>query len=168
MIVATTERLRIRWMQLSDAQFVIDMLNSPGWIENIGDRKVHTISDAENYLKQKVLIDYEKSGFGMYLIESLNDRRYIGMCGLVDRAGLEGVDIGFALMTDEMGQGFAFEACQSMIPHARENGIELLKAITLPSNTPSRKLLEKLGFQFIKEFHMEGDEDILCLYELET
>ncbi len=166
MIVAETERLIVRRMRLKDAQFVIDILNSPGWLQNIGDRKVHTLSDAEKYLKNKVLPDYGKSGFGMYLSEAKEDGRYIGMTGLVDRDGLEGIDVGFALLTEEMNKGFAFEGTKPLIDHAKSFGIELLKGITLPSNTPSRKLLEKLGFTFVKEFYLKDDPDLLCLYEM--
>jgi len=167
MIVAETERTRLRWMNLKDAQFVIDLLNSPGWLSNIGDRQVRTISDAEMYLNTKVLPDYSKTGFGMYVIEGRKDGRYIGISGLVDRPGLEGIDIGFALLPNEMKKGFAYEASLPLIPHAKEKGIQLLKAITLPSNTPSRSLLEKLNFKFIKEFYMKDDNDLLCLYQLE-
>jgi len=168
MIVAETERTRLRWMTLKDAQFVIDILNSRGWLDNIGDRKVRTISDAETYLNTKVLPDYENTGFGMYLIEGKDDGRYIGMSGLVDRPGLDGIDIGFALLPDEMKKGLAYEASLPLIPHAKEHGIKLLKAITLPSNQPSRNLLEKLGFKFVKEFYMKDDDDLLCLYQMEV
>lgn len=166
MIVVETERLRLRWITYDDAQFVIDLVNSPGWLENIGDRKVRTINDANNYIRLKILPDYKSSGFGMYVIEAKEDGRYIGMSGLVDRPGLEGIDIGFALLPEEMNKGYAYEANVPLIPHAKEHGIKLLKAITLPSNKPSRKLLEKIGFSMKREFYMKGDPELLCLYEL--
>ena len=166
MKVFETERLIVRWMNLGDTQFVIDILNSRGWIKNIGDRKVRTISDAEEYLNSKVLPDYKSSGFGMYLIERKSDGKCIGMTGLVDRPGLDGIDIGFALLDNETGKGYAFEASLPLIPHAKEQELKLLKAITRPSNKPSRSLLEKLGFLFVKDFYMDGDDDLLSLYEL--
>ena len=45
-----TERLIIRQFKLSDASFIMQLLNSPGWLEYIGDRNIRTIDDAEAYL----------------------------------------------------------------------------------------------------------------------
>lgn len=166
MIVLETERLRLRWANYDDAQFFIELLNSQGWLDNIGDRKVRTIDDAKNYIKLKLMPDYEKNGLGMYLIEAKEDGRPIGTTGFVDRPGLEGIDMGFAMLTDELNKGYGFEASFPLIAFAKEKGITLLKGITLPDNIASRKLLEKLGFSFKKEFYMKDDEDLLCLYEL--
>ena len=166
MKVFETERLNVRWIELGDAQFVINILNSKGWLDNIGDRKVRTIADAEKYMKEKMIPDYHNSGFGMYVLELKVTNTLIGMSGLVDRSGLEGIDLGFALLEEYQGKGFAFEANREVVEHAKEKDINLLKAITLPANKPSRKLLEKLGFSLTKEFYMEGDPELLCLYEL--
>ncbi len=166
MIVFETERLIVRWVTKGDAQFIIDLLNSDGWLQNIGDRNVKTIADAERYIKIKMISDYERVGFGMYVIELKSNNELIGMSGLVDRPGLEGIDLGFALLPEYEGMGYAFEANESLLIHAREMKINHLKAITLPANMPSRKLLEKLGFFMVKEFYMKGDPELLCLYDL--
>ncbi len=165
MKVLETERLLIRHIHLGDAQFVIDLLNSRGWLDNIGDRNVKTIADAERYMRKKMIPDYEKSGFGMYGVESKSEEKLIGFSGLVDRPGLEGIDLGFAFLEEYQGMGFAFEANKAIVAHAKDLGVKLLKAITLPSNISSRNLLEKLGFQLIKEFYMEKDPELLCLYQ---
>ena len=167
MKVLETERLVVRWINLGDAEFVIDILNSRGWLDNIGDRNVKTIADAERYIKVKMMSDYEKVGYGMYVLELKASSQLIGMSGLVDRPGLEGIDIGFAMLEEYQNKGFAYEANEAILVHAKEQGIKLLKAITLPANIPSRKLLEKLGFSMTKEFYMKGDPELLCLYELE-
>jgi len=41
-----TERLMIRKFQSGDAAFVYSLLNSPGWLQFIGDRNVRTLDDA--------------------------------------------------------------------------------------------------------------------------
>lgn len=166
MKVLETERLNIRWITLEDAAFVVEILNSKGWLANIGDRMVRTIKDAEDYISNKMIGDYQRVGFGMYVLSLKETNRLIGMSGFVDRPGLEGIDLGFALLDEYHGMGFAYEANRSLVDFAKELDIKLLKAITLPSNLASRKLLEKLDFKLIKKFYMENDPELLCLYEL--
>lgn len=166
MKVLETERLIVRWINLDDGQFVIDILNSKGWLDNIGNRNVHNIADAHRYIKVKMISDYDRLGYGMYVVEEKETGQLIGMSGLVNRPGLEGIDLGFALLGGYQGKGYAYEANSAIVKHAKDKGVKLLKAITLPSNLPSRKLLEKLGFSLIREFYMKEDPELLCLYEL--
>jgi len=42
-----TERLNLIPTTESDAAFMLELLNSPKWIQNIGDRKVHSLEDAK-------------------------------------------------------------------------------------------------------------------------
>ncbi|MGZ3952761.1 MAG: GNAT family N-acetyltransferase, partial [Flavisolibacter sp.] len=48
--ILETQRLRLRQFDLGDSEFIIELLNSPGWIEYIGDRNVKTKEQAETYL----------------------------------------------------------------------------------------------------------------------
>ena len=76
------------------------------------------------------------------------DNAKIGVCGLYDRDGLEGIDIGFALLPNYEKQGYAFEAADKIkIAAFNEFKINLISAITTKANTASQKLLEKLGLK---------------------
>ena len=44
--ILETERLRLREFTLNDAAFIIELLNSPGWLQFIGDRNVKTEEQA--------------------------------------------------------------------------------------------------------------------------
>jgi len=39
---------------LSDGSFFLRLLNDPSWVENIGDRGVHSDADAESYIKNSI------------------------------------------------------------------------------------------------------------------
>ena len=93
------------------------------------------------------------------------DQTKIGVCGLYKRDGLKLVDLGFALLSEFERKGYAFEATAKLVCKASEDfKIEQLAAITIPTNTPSRKLLEKLGFQFEKMFRLPHEDSELCYY----
>lgn len=56
-------------------------------------------------------------------------------------------DLGFCFHSDYHGKGFAFEACSALIKHiANERNVTAFTAGTALKNTPSCKLLNKLGF----------------------
>ena len=53
MTLLTTERLTLSPPQETDAAFVLELLNDPGWIANIGDRNVHDLNAARTYIVER-------------------------------------------------------------------------------------------------------------------
>src|SRR5215216_2894158 len=112
MIVPETERLLLRQFTVDDAQFILTLLNEPSFIRYIGDKKVRNLDNARQYILNGPVASYEKHGFGLLLVELNDSHTPIGMCGLLKREELPDADIGFALLSDFCGKGFAFEAAQ--------------------------------------------------------
>ena len=52
-----TERLILRELTFDDVQFIISLMNSPGWLKYIGDRNIHTDEDAIKYIENGKLKD---------------------------------------------------------------------------------------------------------------
>lgn len=165
--VVETARLSLRRVTAGDAAFLCRLLNEPSWLKNIGDRGVRTPADAERYVQTKILPGYEQYGFGMYLIESKSDARPMGLCGLVRRDTLPDVDLGFALLSEFWGQGYAFEAASEVVSYARRSlGLSRLLAIALPANAPSVRLLGKLGFQYQNPIRLTPTDENLELHAI--
>ena len=162
----TTNRLRIRPYTLADAPFLLELLNSPGWIENIGDRKVYDIPAAEAYIQEKMLDSYAAYGHGYYLVELRADDTPIGTCGVGQRDYLDHPDIGFAFLPEHTGRGYAYEATRSLLSYARSIfQMPRMLAFTLPSNERSIRLLKKLGLRPVHPFHLPGDPEELLLFD---
>ena len=115
MTVLETERLILRQFTTDDAGFILEQLNEPSWIQNIGDRKIRTLDDARAYIVNGPRASYEKNGFGLWLIVLKETGESIGMCGLIKRDGLEDVDIGYALFPRFWSRGYAHEAAASVM-----------------------------------------------------
>lgn len=165
MPILYTPRLELHPTSKKDATFLLELLNSPKWIQNIGDRQVHTIAQAEQYIAEKMEPQAARLGFGNFTLVRKEDGQKIGTCGLYDREGLEGVDIGFALLPAYEGKGYAFEAAQKLLKMAqKEWKLSTIQGITLEKNIASRRLLEKLGLEFKKYIHLANDEEELMLY----
>ncbi len=163
-----TDRLFIRPAQIEDAAFLKQLYNTEKWIANIGDRNIYTIAAAEEYIKTKMLHQLEEKGFSNNTIIRKSDQIKLGFCGLYDREGLDGVDIGFALLPEYEGKGYAYESASVLIKEAMPYfKLNKVSGITIKQNIVSQKLLEKLGLRFIKMFILPNDDEELMLYELE-
>lgn len=164
MIIAETNRLIISKFTLEDAQFFMELANTPNWIKYIGDRNIKTTEDAKNSIKNGHLKSYEIYGFGFYkLLLKEENNKPIGTCGLIKRDTLDNVDIGFAMLPDYEGKGFGYESSLAIIELAKNTfKLDKIVAITLPTNTNSIKLLEKIGLSYEKTVKpFDGDEELL-------
>jgi len=168
LIKSETERLFLRPTNTEDAEFLLELMNSPKWLKNIGDRKVRTVQDAINYIVTKVKTQQERLGFSNYTVIRKSDQTKIGTCGLYDRDGLEGVDIGFAFLPEYEKMGYAYESASKMMELGIQHfGLTKISAITLQENTESQRLIEKLGLKYAKRVKLPNDEAELLLYVAE-
>jgi RimJ/RimL family protein N-acetyltransferase len=163
--ILETERLSLREFTLNDTAFIIELVNTPGWIEFIGDRNIKTTEQAKEYLQNGPLKSYELNGFGLSLVEIKSSKKAIGMCGIIKRDNLENPDIGFAFLPEFAGKGFAFEIANATINYAKTVlKLPNIFAITIPSNKRSIKLLEKIGLKYTGMFSLPGDEELLMMF----
>ena len=159
MIILETERLVLREVARADAAFLLELLNSPGFLENIGDRGVRDEAQARDYIAERVLGSYRDHGFGMWLTERKSDGRPVGLAGLVRRDGLDCPDVGYAFVQKAWGQGYAQEAAAAVLHHARARlGLARLAAITSPENHASMAVLRKIGFTYEGMITLPGAE----------
>lgn len=160
-----TERLRLRPVTVDDADLMLAIWNDPAFIRNVSDRGIRTVEQAREAIEggaQKLFEDY---GYGPYCMSLKSDGSMIGICGLFKRDNLEDPDIGFSVLPDYCGKGYAGEAAAAVVNFARnELGIAVLKAIVSPANAPSIGLIKKLGLTFDQMITMPGDDDAICLY----
>jgi ribosomal-protein-alanine N-acetyltransferase len=147
-IVIETKRLVLRQLELSDAGFILELLNEDAFLRYIGDKGVRSLSDAREYIDKGPIDSYERHGFGLYAA-CLRDGTPVGICGLVKRDGLADVDVGFAFLSRHCSKGYAVESASAVLAHARRE-LRLLRvvAITSPDNSGSIAVLEKIGLKF--------------------
>jgi len=163
-----TERLFIRPTSEEDAEFILELLNAPKWIKYIGDRKVKTVENARAYIRLKMTPQLVKLGYSNYTVITKETDQKVGTCGLYDREGLEGIDIGFAFLPKHEKKGFAFEASNRIKQAALDDfKIENISAITTKDNIASQKLLEKLGLELAGTKILPNSSEELLVYKLE-
>ena len=148
----------LRRLTTDDAEFILELLNEPSFLQYIGDKGVRTIDDARKYLLTGPMDSYDRHGFGLYLTALKESGVPIGMCGLLKRETLDDVDIGFAFLPKHWLKGYAFESASAVMDYSRDTlGLERIVAVTAPDNTGSIRVLEKLGMRFEKMVRLAED-----------
>ncbi len=162
MSILETERLALRKLAAADAEFILELLNEPSFIKNIGDKGVRTNADAVRYIQNGPVASYERFGFGLYLVQLKGSGDPIGICGLLKRETLQDIDVGFAFLPRFWCKGYAVESAAAVMDHGRKVlGIGRIVAITAPENYGSIKVLEKIGLRFEGVVRLsEGEREI--------
>jgi [ribosomal protein S5]-alanine N-acetyltransferase len=158
-----TERLIIRPINLSDSKFIIELVNSEGWLKFIGNRNISTLDDAEKYI-QKIL---DSPNFHYSVFELKATKKPIGIVTFLNRVEQKFPDIGFAMLPEYEKNGYSLEASRKYLDEViQSNRYENIIAITIPDNQKSIKLLTKLGLEYESDY--VGDNGTLSVFSLNT
>lgn len=141
----TTSRLFIRSLELDDAAFMLELLNSKGFIDNIGDRGIKTIEQSKALIEDKYRDGYPTHG--LFVVERLADNAVLGTVSLLKRDNLPFDDIGYAFLPQYFRQGYATEAVTAVINQIKQQGATALHGVVDFPNHISQHLLLKLGFE---------------------
>ncbi|WP_347861902.1 GNAT family N-acetyltransferase [Salimicrobium sp. PL1-032A] len=114
-----------------------------------------TVQETEQF-HQRIQEELEKKGYGLFAAETKPEGRFIGYIGLHE-ATFEAdftpcVEVGFRLRKEAWGHGYAAEGAQACIDYGHELGIENIYSFTATGNERSRRVMEKAGMQFVKQF----------------
>lgn len=163
--VLATERLVVRRFTADDAPFVLELVGQPAFLRFIGDKGARDLEGARAYLRAGPLASYELHGFGLFHVALAVSGEPLGMCGLLRRAGLDDVEVGFAFLEGHWGHGFALEAARAVLEYGRAgHGLERIVAVTHPQNERSAHLLERLGLRLERAVELEGAAGTSHLY----
>jgi RimJ/RimL family protein N-acetyltransferase len=166
--VFVTPRLSLRKVTSGDAALLLELMNEPPYIENIGDRGVRTAPDAARYIEDKYTVSYERNGYGLYLVELREGLVPIGICGLVRRPALDHPDVGFAYLQRFWSKGYASEAAEATLAFARDTlALPYLYGVVSPSNARSIRILERLGLRYLRPIQIPGNSSEAQVYGME-
>ena len=92
----STERLYLESLTFHDNEFILELVNSKGWLKFIGDRNIKSLSDSSTYI-QKIL---DNPNTIYWVVKIKNSKTNIGIITFIKRDYLEHHDIGFAFLPD--------------------------------------------------------------------
>ena len=164
-MIAETERTILRRLTADDAAFILDLVNQPSFLANIGDKGVRTLDDAREFIEHGHWRKDQPPGHGQFLVELKPERTPIGVCGILYRPQLDVTDFGCAFLPEYWRQGFAVETIAAVIEYGRSIlGLEKIVGLTAPHNQASIGILTKLGMTYERTVKMTDDDSGTLLY----
>lgn len=154
----TSKRLKLERLNLNDAAFIFELLNTEGWIKFIGDRNIRSIEDSEKYIEKTI----RNPDIIYWVVKKIDEKDSMGIISFVKRENLELRDIGFAFLPIFSKRGYAFEAAETVLKDLlRDPDSQVILATTKAENINSIKLIEKLGFHFDKAIENGDTKSLL-------
>jgi ribosomal-protein-alanine N-acetyltransferase len=150
-----TDRLILRAMTPDDAEAVFSLNSNAEVMRWTGEPPFQSLEEATEALAQYP--DFDTVGYGRWGCVLKENNELIGFCGLKYLDDLDAVDLGYRLLPEYWGQGFATEACLASVRF----GFDVLKldriiGLVLRENHASIRVLEKVGMVFDSEFDYDG------------
>lgn len=158
-----SDRLTLSLVARTDESFVRELVNTPGWLRYIGDRNIHSSEQCIAYIEKAI----NDQNIQFLVIRLKTTNHPIGIITIIQRDYLQFPDVGYALLPEHYGKGYAAEATLAAIQTQVKNAkTHFFHAIVLPDNETSLRLLKRLNFNFDREFEHDGEH--LHLYTLDT
>lgn len=166
--VFETKRCIVREITLKDLDRLYEIYAEPGMTEFI-EPLYKNREEEENFTKAYIKNMYGFYGYGLWIVEEKESGKIIGRAGIENRnlGGKTVLELGYLFSRCYQGIGIAFEVCTGIIEFTRNVlGIQSLHSFVNEENTPSTRLLFKLGFQQAGELWLK--EEKLRHYILEV
>ena len=164
-IITETARLILRLPTSSDVASTLAIYSDPQVMEYIdSDRPFEKIDEAARSI-ERGLAHFEKHGVCYSAVIEKATGRHVGYCGFNVFEDGPDLELVFHFHRACWGRGYATEAARACIEYAfGALDAHRVVALTDPRNAASIRVLEKLGFTFIRDLIESGQ--LLRLFEL--
>jgi RimJ/RimL family protein N-acetyltransferase len=143
----TTERLRLRPATLDDVGTWLAIRRDAEKLWYGKPRS--TLEDARRNLMNHIARQ-EQHGFGVWAVELRSSGQLIGAAGLSPLAESTEIEVGYRFLEEHRGKGYATEAARASIAFGFEElNLDHIVAVALPTNSASRRVMEKCGMSFV-------------------
>jgi ribosomal-protein-alanine N-acetyltransferase len=160
-----TERLILREMIPSDDVGMFELDSNPEVHRFVGNKPVKHIEESRQMI-ESIRQQYIENGIGRWAVVLKETSEFIGWSGIkLIKEPINNhqnfFEIGYRFMQKHWGKGYATEAGLAFVDFAfNEMKVGSLYAYADAGNIGSRKVLEKLGMQYVNSFEYDGEEEV--------
>ena len=164
-VIIETERLVLREWTAADLGPLFEMCSDAEVMRHIGDRRAWAEAERARRWLERVAASYAERGYGPWAVVERAGGRVVGSCGLSYLPSLAEVDLGYLFARAAWGRGYATEAARAaLLDGFGRLGLEEVTANTDLEHAASRRVLEKIGFEYRGLRRYEGDEEDSAFY----
>jgi ribosomal-protein-alanine N-acetyltransferase len=162
-LIFETERLYVRRFNISDDENFF-LLNSDQDVM-LYIRPLKSREESLHFLQENIDAYAKSPMTGRWAVFTRADNRFAGTFAIIPMENSPHWQIGYALLKQYWGQGYATELTDTGIWYAfRKMLLSRLMAVTEMANTNSKKVLMKAGFVQKNNLMQDGKE--ICLFEI--
>ncbi|MCP8896028.1 GNAT family N-acetyltransferase [Shinella daejeonensis] len=145
--ILLSRRLVLRPPHEDDIDALAHLANNAG-IANMVARMPHpyTAADAADFVRRS---NAGEMGKCVYAITKADNGAFLGCCGIETQEDARTVELGYWLGEPFWNEGYATEAAHVLIDMVfRTRDVDQIDACCRVTNLPSRRVIQKCGFQF--------------------
>jgi [ribosomal protein S5]-alanine N-acetyltransferase len=155
-----TARLRGTPLEESDLSLLVALHRDEKILSAFGAER-QTPEETRAFLALK-LAHWHEHGFGIWMFRDA-EGTFVGRCGIHRWHGE--VELGYIVRSEYWHRGLATEMAAAVAEHSVTTlGLRQLVGFTRATNTASRRVLERVGFVYERDFI--DDDDLNVLYRL--
>lgn len=144
-----TNRLILRPMDINDLNDIYEYSKSPTISQYMYFKRIDDINQMKEYISN-CIEQYNKKDKDIHSLSIIYNSKVIGEIALLFFE--EGTELFWIISEKYQNQGFAYEAAVAYIDYIKDNfNLSKISAHCDTRNVPSKKLMEKLGFKYLKE-----------------
>jgi len=164
----STQRTYLHLLSISDFQEVLEMFMEPDMFKYIAPSQNRNEEQHIEFLYLKLKQIQEGKGY-YYLARSKDNNEFIGGLNLTPIGDTDKVQIGWLIKSKFRRQGFAFETARALLDFAIQNKtFNPIYAVYETANIASKKIIEKLNFQFLETTVEDGIEINTYVFDIDT
>jgi RimJ/RimL family protein N-acetyltransferase len=151
-----TDRLRFRLFRADDFPTYETWCADIGIMRYLGGKTLNRIEAWRHMAYQ--LGHWDLLGYGYYAVEEKASGRLIGRVGFTNHPGWPAFELGWTIIPEFQGRGFATEAARMLLKYAFA-ALDQPHVVSLihRDNAPSRRVADKLGET------IEGETEVLTM-----
>lgn len=161
---ARTDRLVLRRFTEDDADLLIELDSDPEVMHFITGGRTTPPEEIRDDILPAFLAYYRRGpAYGFWAIESRQTGEFLGWVHLRAQPGdpADEPELGYRLRRSAWGHGYAAEASRAVVDRAfTEFGATRVVANTMAVNTGSRRVMEKVGMQYVRTFFQPWPDPI--------
>lgn len=169
--IVETERLKLRQFNESDFQGLFELDSDPEVMRYISEGKPMTKSEVATTL-QKIMARYDEwKVYGVWAAELKATEEFIGWFSLKPLPGTAEIEVGYRLLKKHWAKGFATEGSRRLVDYGlNQIGLKKIVAITNVKNEASKKVLKKIGLNYIDNREYQSSPGVpmltVCWFEI--
>ena len=159
--ILETERLLVRTWTPSDAEEGFRIWSDAEVMRYVGTGQPNATIEETRAWIGRMAAHHELHGFGFWAVVEKDSGQLVGSCGMgYQRDGGLPIEFGYTLARSRWGRGYATEAASACLRYAFETlGFTELVASVDALNVASQRVLEKIGFKYLRREQLAGGVD---------